>query len=342
MGVWLGGFCRPTSAMFLLTERCNARCVHCDIWKNKGREESPGLTGWSKVLQDLHEWVGPISVVFTGGEALLTPFAVELASYACSLGFPLEVLTHGYWPDQKKIEALARANPWRITISMDGVGETHSVIRGRTDFFEKTDQTIQTLLRIRSAGALRYTIRLKTVVMDQNLDNVSSVAQYANRPGMEVFYQPIEQNYNTPEDPAWFERSPNWPRDIEKAVRIVGELRQLRSQGLNIANSESQLDAMARYFADPASLRVVTQAHAAHRRRPPCAALSTLQFQSNGDVTVCSNRPPVGNVKSSSIRAIWSQRPRYWGSECCLESGPGQLVNSKSGPPQLPADAVKV
>jgi hypothetical protein len=27
-------YCRPTSVVLLLTEHCNARCVHCDIWKN--------------------------------------------------------------------------------------------------------------------------------------------------------------------------------------------------------------------------------------------------------------------------------------------------------------------
>src|SRR4051794_38078553 len=25
--------CRPVSIVLLLTERCNARCIHCDIWK---------------------------------------------------------------------------------------------------------------------------------------------------------------------------------------------------------------------------------------------------------------------------------------------------------------------
>ena len=31
---------RPSIAI-LLTERCNARCVHCDIWKNRGKEVDP-------------------------------------------------------------------------------------------------------------------------------------------------------------------------------------------------------------------------------------------------------------------------------------------------------------
>jgi MoaA/NifB/PqqE/SkfB family radical SAM enzyme len=75
--------------MFLLTERCNARCVHCDIWKNKGDEGSPTAAQWSRVLDDLRSWLGPVSIVFTGGEALLKPYALELAAHAASRGFAL-------------------------------------------------------------------------------------------------------------------------------------------------------------------------------------------------------------------------------------------------------------
>ena len=39
----LASHCRPTAIAILLTERCNARCLHCDIWKNRGKEESPSL-----------------------------------------------------------------------------------------------------------------------------------------------------------------------------------------------------------------------------------------------------------------------------------------------------------
>ncbi len=39
----LASHCRPTEIAVLLTERCNARCLHCDIWKNRGKESTPGV-----------------------------------------------------------------------------------------------------------------------------------------------------------------------------------------------------------------------------------------------------------------------------------------------------------
>jgi MoaA/NifB/PqqE/SkfB family radical SAM enzyme len=306
--------------MFLLTELCNARCVHCDIWKNQGKEDSPSAGQWLKVLDDLRSWLGPVSVVFTGGEALLKPYSTELAAHASSRGFFLEFLTHGYWKDQAKIEQLALARPSRITISVDGIGAVHSKIRGREDFFEHTNRTIETLVRIRSHRSLRYQILLKTVIMEQNLEDVGEVARYATREGMAVFYQPIEQNYNTAEDPTWFLTSPTWPRDPATAVRAVQELIRLKRHGLHIANTEEQFEAMIRYYLDPAGLRRLTQAHVAHLKRPFCAALTMLQLQSNGEVTICSSRPSVGNIQDSPIRQIWERRARYWEQGCCLTS----------------------
>ena len=77
---------------------------------------------WKVVLADLRRWLGPVQTTFTGGEALLKPFAVDLVAHGTSLGLFVEILTHGYWPDQSKIEELALARPWRITISLDGLG----------------------------------------------------------------------------------------------------------------------------------------------------------------------------------------------------------------------------
>lgn len=312
-------YCRPTSITFLLTELCNARCLHCDIWKNRGKEDAPTVDQWKTVLSDLRRWLGPVQVTFSGGEALLRPFTTDLVAYASSLGLFLECLTHGYWDDQSRIEKLAMARPLRVTVSLDGIGETHTKIRGRDKFWEKTITTIRTLQRVRKEQSLRYTIRLKTVVMSQNLHDVANVARFAKEDGLEVFYQPIEQNYNTPEDPRWFEHTENWPKDTSKAMTAVEELIALKGAGLPIANSYQQLEAMIPYFKDPDSLRVTTQSHQAHEGRAVCAALTTLQFQANGDVTVCYGMSPVGNIKTAPIREIWESRPHWWEGGCCQE-----------------------
>ncbi|MBZ5564061.1 MAG: radical SAM protein [Acidobacteriia bacterium] len=310
--------CRPTTIALLLTELCNARCVHCDIWKNKGREESPTIEQWSKFLRDLRRWLGPVQITFTGGEALLRPFTIDLVRYAASLGFLVEHLTHGYWDDQSKIERLALANPWRVTVSVDGIGETHTRIRGRDKFFEKTLSTIHTLSRVRKERSLDFALLLKTVVMEHNLEGVCDVARFARQNGAQVWYQPIEQNYNTPEDPRWFEHSDNWPKDSSKAVAVVEQLIQMKRDGFPIANGFHQLEVMIPYFRDPQKTLLTTRSHTAHERLALCAALTMLQVQANGDVRDCARSQPVGNIKDTPIRQIWERRPHVWEEGCCL------------------------
>lgn len=314
------GYCRPASAVILLTELCNARCVHCDIWQNKGKEDSPTLEQWKTVVSDLRSWLGPIHVVFTGGEALLRPFTPELTAYASGLGCFVEVLTHGYWDDQARIEKLALARLGRITMSLDGIGDTHSLVRGRPAFWDKSLMTLNHLKRLRDERKLPYVIRLKTVIMSHNLHDVANVARFAADNGMEVFYQAIEQNYNTAEDPRWWEHTENWPKDPEMAVSRVEELIRLKREGLPIANTVTQLEVMIPYFRDPNAMRVAIQSHTAHERKQNCAALTTLQLQANGEVTICNGAPRVGNIKNAPIRTIWESRPRYWEQGCCLET----------------------
>jgi len=311
--------CRPTSISILLTERCNARCIHCDIWKNKGAEKSLELEDWKRVLRDLREWLGPVHVVLSGGEAMLKRFALDLVEYGSQLGLFIELLTHGFWDDESKFVRLALARPGRVTFSFDGIGETHNRIRGRDQFFDKTTHSIQTLNRARIDNQLNFVIRLKTVVMDQNIDDLRKVAEYAERNKLEVFYQPIEQNYNSEEDPHWFERSETWPKDSTRAVTAVEELIRLKKSGLPIANSLSQLSAMIPYFQNPAKWRIATQAHSAHESVSLCSALTMLQIQADGGVTTCTFQSVIGNVLEKRISEIWEYRPQWWVQGCCLE-----------------------
>jgi MoaA/NifB/PqqE/SkfB family radical SAM enzyme len=312
-------YCRPTDIGFMMTNLCNAKCVHCDIWKNKGKDDTPTPEQYKKVLSDIRSWLGPVPVFFSGGEALLRPYTPEVLAHAAKVGLWAEILTHGYWDDQTRIEMVARANPGRVTVSLDGVGDTHTVVRGREKFFEKTSRTLETLRRIRSEERLTFAIRLKTVIMRQNLQDVHSVAEYAAEHGMECFYQAVEQNYNTPEDPHWFETSANWPADPEQAGAAVRRLVELKHQGLPIRNSVAQLEAMIPYFRNPDAMRVTIQSHNAHLKRPVCSASTNIQVQPNGDVLACFGMPPVGNIKTTPVREIWRNRPAWWRSGCCME-----------------------
>ena len=324
----LASLCRPTWISFLLTERCNARCLHCNIWHNKGKEDPPTVEQLTDALTDLRGWLGPAHVCLTGGEALLRPYATDLVAHGSRIGLMIELLTHGWWKDQSRIEALARARPWRVTLSFDGVGATHDTVRGREGFFERTATSIETLKRIRREEGLDFSIRLKTVVMSHNLHGLEDVVRFASQPGMDVLFQAIEQNYNSDEDdPRWFEKTENWPSDPEDAVAAVQRLIALKDEGLSIANSRQQLDEMIQYFRDPFGFEHRWAKASEQELQAGCAALGLFQVQANGDVTVCYKSEPVGNIKHDRPRDIWRKRPHLWAGGCC-RNAMAEIVDS--------------
>jgi hypothetical protein len=78
-------------------------------------------------------------------------------------------------------------------------------------------------------------------------------------------------------------------------------------------------------FREPAAWRMATQSHSAHERHQLCGALTGLLIQANGDVTVCTGLPPVGNVLTTPIRRAWETRPAVWQGGCCLTRRAGPL-----------------
>ncbi len=320
LGGRLADFCRPAVVSVWMTDHCTAKCLHCDIWKNTDRENRLPLENWKSFLSDLREWLGPIHMTFTGGEALMNPDTPEVVAHAVQQGLIVEVLTHGYWEDQKKIERLALARPWKVTLSMDGIGDKHTEIRGRPKFWERTSRSIDTLLRIRSEHNTGLIIRLKHVLMSHNIGEALKIAEYGNRDGMEVCFQPISQNYNQEEDPEWFRRpGSNFPADVQPVIALIRDIIERRNQGWHISNTVTELEGMIRYFEDPDSLRTAAGGHRLHETKKYCEALTHLQIMPDGSVQDCTHNTASGNLRTARIRDIWEQRNPVWRSGCCLD-----------------------
>jgi len=138
----------------------------------------------------------------------------------------------------------------------------------------------------------------------RTISTTSRTSRGSRRQRMEVFYQPIEQNYNTKEDSRWWERTGNWPQDPARAVAAVEELIRLKREGLPIVNSVTQLEVMLPYFRNPDAMRLAVQSHTAHERSrsvPRWVCCTPGQRRRHH----LHRRPAVGNIKTTPIREIW-------------------------------------
>jgi MoaA/NifB/PqqE/SkfB family radical SAM enzyme len=115
----------------ILTERCDAECIHC--WFSSGPNrtlsmephEARGYIDQAAEVSTV-EWIS-----FTGGEPFLMPEAlVELVGYASGRGFMVECATNCSWATsrrqaERRLSELADAGLDNVNISMDDFHQRH-------------------------------------------------------------------------------------------------------------------------------------------------------------------------------------------------------------------------
>jgi len=160
----------PTSASLAVTLRCNSRCVICDIWKRKNRQElSPVI--YKKLPQGLK------NIDITGGEPFLRNDLVkivEVVKKTCPKARIL-VTTNGSMPlkiakTSQKMLKFDKNLAFRV--SLDGIGKTHDKIRGVINSYKKTVETIRILkeLNVKDLGIIFTLSKLNQDELPKVLD----------------------------------------------------------------------------------------------------------------------------------------------------------------------------
>lgn len=125
--------------------RCNCRCLMCDIWRDRNRQEisAADVAGW------LAEWrsLGVRRVVLSGGEALLHSHLWDLCRLLKDEGMGITVLTTGLLL-ARDADRLALCCD-DVVVSLDGPREVHDRIRNVPRAFDRLAEGVAAL---RAAG----------------------------------------------------------------------------------------------------------------------------------------------------------------------------------------------
>jgi len=128
-----------------LTEKCNLRCIHCRVSTSKYKLNEIPLNKVKELIDELSK-MKVIQVIFSGGEPFIRKDIFEILDYSTMKGIPdLIVVTNGLLLNEKKIEKLKKTGIKKITVSLDGLKESHEKIRGEGTF-EKTLDAIKKLV----------------------------------------------------------------------------------------------------------------------------------------------------------------------------------------------------
>lgn len=132
-----------------LTQRCNLACRHCgsDCTADNGQPDLPAAR-ILEVLEGIRKSHNParITVAMAGGEPLLYPGLFELGRLVTQLGFPWGMVTNGWGWRPETVDAARRAGMRTVTVSLDGLADTHDWLRGRAGSFERAVNTLRLLV----------------------------------------------------------------------------------------------------------------------------------------------------------------------------------------------------
>ena len=140
----------PVQLIFFVTSRCNLRCAHCFYWRNlnAGKDELSldEIEAVSKGFPDL------LSVSLTGGEPFLRTDLAKIARAFCrnSNAKHLLLFTNGMQTERiyavtEEILSTCKDAYVFVSVSFDGLRETHNRIRGNPEAFDRAKETFERL-----------------------------------------------------------------------------------------------------------------------------------------------------------------------------------------------------
>lgn len=124
------------------------RCRHCgsDCKVSTATPDMPAVD-FFKAIDDITPHVDPhkVFVIFTGGEALLRPDLDACGLELYRRGFPWGMVSNGYLLDSQRLDRLLRSGMHSITISLDGLEDSHDWMRQTPSGFSHATHAIKLL-----------------------------------------------------------------------------------------------------------------------------------------------------------------------------------------------------
>jgi AdoMet-dependent heme synthase len=133
----------PYHMVWLATNACNARCVHCSSDAAKCLPEEL-TTSQAKEMFEKFAAAGVFDIAVSGGEPLTRRDIFEVIEFAINLGIRVGLGSNGSTVTPQVARRLKEIGLNRLQISIDGLEETHDRARRWRGLFQKSLRAIRT------------------------------------------------------------------------------------------------------------------------------------------------------------------------------------------------------
>jgi MoaA/NifB/PqqE/SkfB family radical SAM enzyme len=279
---------------------CNMKCEHCFYWRQLNSPDD--LT--FEELVSLSEELGPIeNLNLSGGEPFLREdFGAICRQFIRQNGVKeIYVPTNGYFTDRtiKQIRETLKEASLRLFVveqSLDGMAEFHDAFRVTKNSFKKALETYDALEELQREDPRLQIHAISTATAD-NMDEIRRLTTFL------------------------FDRCPRMGHHNLALIR--GDRKNPSLQGPQLAKYEELYEYVQRLWAprekgryggmvEPMLQWAKVKTAEERRQVVPCrAAVLSAVIHANGDVGVCEQHEPIGNLRESTFREIWySERAR--------------------------------
>ena len=138
------------------------------------------------VLDNVRQHTNPnkVMIAITGGEPLLRKDLEEIGAEIYRRGFPWGIVTNGTTLTEKRLQSLLHAGLRSVTVSLDGLKESHEWLRGKNTY----DKTIKSIAMLAKADDLVFDV--VTCVDQKNiteLNDLRTLLSELNVPAWRLF-----------------------------------------------------------------------------------------------------------------------------------------------------------
>ncbi|MCB0307856.1 MAG: radical SAM protein [Bdellovibrionales bacterium] len=281
---------RPVSVNFLITSRCNSKCVTCDSWKLDDHEGELTLEEFKVLARDIRELEIPI-VTIGGGEPTIRKDIWDIIKIFKREGLNVQLTTNGLTLRDKQREAMYDSGLDRATVSVDShIPSTYEAIRGVNGVKSVLDN-LQTILSTQPA---HFSVDTNTVLCRDNAETFLNTLDTLIEMGMpRVNFSAVTtfgENYLMTESKAHLSEIP-----LETIDTIISGLLSRKSKTHAISASKAFIKGLRKYYENPEKLVY------------PCyAGFLTLDIFQDGSVHGCGNLPKIANIRDASLKDIWT------------------------------------
>ncbi len=294
LAAWQEKLCKEPQLrqLFLeLTLRCNEHCFHCGSGCAPDLPHGLTLDQYRTLLDHVKAEFGtkPLIAV-TGGEPLLYPDFFPLMEYVRDLGFRWGMTSNATLITKEVAGRLKEAGMRSISVSIDGLPETHDRYRGLKGAYELGMAGVKNL-----TDTDAFTTMVTTVVNHENINELDALFEILNATDINEWrltgLEPIGRA----------EKAKGMLLTPEDNRRLMDFIRDKRAQGLPVEYScchflglEYEAEVRDWYFLCNAGVYVAG-------------------ILVNGDVTACLDVPHhantiQGNIFETPFAEIWRKR----------------------------------